>query len=72
MLRAQARALAAAGFVVLAIAFPVTLVMVAYALQENAASPFLPAVVGAPPLIVGYLACHLASRRMLKAKALEG
>ena len=72
ILRAEARFLAAAGIVLLAVAFPATLIMVAYALQEGAGSPFLPAAIGAPPILLGYLACHFSSRRMVKAKALEG
>lgn len=72
ILRAEARFLATAGMALLAVAFPVTLVLVAYALQEGAASPLLPAAIGAPPILLGYLACHFSSRRMVKAKALEG
>lgn len=71
-LRAQARLLATAGIALLAVAFPVTLVLVAYALQEGAGAPFLPAAIGAPPILLGYLACHFSSRRMVRAKALEG
>ena len=71
ILRAEARFLAATGIVLLAVAFPVTLVLVACALQEGAGSPFLPAAIGAPPIMLGYLACHFSSQRMVKAKALE-
>ena len=70
-LRAEARLLATAGFVLLGLGFPVTLYLVAQALSHNGASPFVPAAVGAPPIMLGYLACHFASRRMVKAKALE-
>ncbi|MGH6952397.1 MAG: hypothetical protein ACREH4_16155 [Vitreimonas sp.] len=72
MLRTEAWLLGASGVALLALAFPVTLIMVAHALQENAGSAFLPAAIGAPPIVLGYLACHLASRRLLKAKSLEG
>lgn len=54
----------------LAIGFPVTLYLVALALT-SAAPAVLPLAVGAPPILLGYLACHFASQRMLKAKALE-
>jgi len=70
-LRAEARLLTTAGFMLLAIGFPVTLLMVADALALDGASPFVPAAVGAPPIMLGYIACHFASRRMVKAKALE-
>ncbi len=70
-LRAEARLLTTAGLLLLAIGFPVTLLLVARELQENAASPFLPIAIGAPPIMLGYLACHFASRRVVKAKALE-
>jgi len=71
-LRAEARILGIAGVMLLIAAFPVTLVLVVQALWQESASPFLPAAVGAPPIVLGYLACHFASRRMVKAKALEG
>ena len=70
-LRAEARLLTTAGFMLLCIGFPVTLLMVAQALTHDGASPFLPAAIGAPPIMLGYVACHFASRRMVKAKALE-
>lgn len=70
-LRAEARILGIAGVMLLIAAFPVTLVLVMQALWADTASPFLPAAVGAPPIMLGYLACHFASRRMVKAKALE-
>lgn len=70
-LRAEARLLTIAGFLLLGVGFPVTLVMVAMALGSGSASPFVPAVIGAPPIMLGYLACHFASQRMVKAKALE-
>jgi hypothetical protein len=70
-LRAEARLLSLAGFTILAIGFPVTLALVAHALVTEGASPFLPAAVGAPPLMLGYLACHFASQRMVLAKAAE-
>lgn len=70
-LRAEARLLTIAGFILLGVGFPVTLVMVAIALGAGAASPFVPAAIGAPPIMLGYLACHFASQRMVKAKLIE-
>lgn len=60
-----------AGVLLLVTSFPVTLFLVAQALLGEGVSPLLPAAVGAPPLMLGYLACHFASQRMVKAKALE-
>jgi hypothetical protein len=71
-LRAEARLLTIAGLILLAIGFPVTLVMVAQALSPDGLSPVLPAAIGAPPIILGYLACHFASLRMVKARTLDG
>lgn len=70
-LRAEARLLTTAGVIVLAVAFPTTLALTALALLNASTAPLLPAAVGAPPIVLGYVACALASRRMLKAKALE-
>jgi hypothetical protein len=33
--------------------------------------PLTPLAVGAPPIMLGYLACHFASQRMLRAKSIE-
>lgn len=71
MLRAEAKLLTTAGLLLLGVGFPATLLLVAQALAHEGGSPFLPAAVGAPPIVLGYLACHFASRRMVKAKALE-
>lgn len=70
-LRAEARLLTTAGILLLGIGFPMTLLLVAQALTSDAASPFVPLAAGAPPIMLGYLACHFASARMAKAKALE-
>lgn len=70
-LRAEARLLTIAGLMLLGAGFPLTLIMVAIALGSGAEAPFLPAAIGAPPIMLGYLACHFASQRMLKAKAIE-
>ncbi len=70
-LRAEARLLTVAGFVLLGLGFPLTLVLVAHALAPEGISPVLPAAIGAPPIVLGYIACHFASRRLVKAKALE-
>ena len=70
-LRAEARLLLTAGLILLAIGFPATLLLVAQALGEEGASPMLPLAIGAPPIMLGYLACHFASQRLVKARALE-
>ncbi|MCA8885878.1 MAG: hypothetical protein KDA35_04585 [Hyphomonadaceae bacterium] len=70
-LRAEARLLTIAGSFLLGIGFPLTLIMTAIALGSGDSSPFVPAAIGAPPIVLGYLACHFASQRMVKAKAIE-
>jgi hypothetical protein len=71
-LRAEARLLTTAGLILLALGFPLTLLLVAQALSPGAHMPaMLPFAAGAPPIVLGYLACHFASQRMVKAKALE-
>ena len=70
-LRAEARLLTIAGLILLGVGFPVTLLLVAQALAPQGLSPVLPGAIGAPPIILGYLACHFASARMAKAKAIE-
>ena len=71
-LRAEARLLTIAGFFLLGVGFPLTLIMTAIALGSGNGSPFVPAAIGAPPIMLGYLACYFASQRMVKAKAIEG
>ena len=70
-LRAEARLLSTAGVILLAIGFPLTMALALMALQPHGLSSVLPIAVGAPPLLLGYLACHFASRRMEKVKQLE-
>lgn len=70
-LRAEAKLLTMAGLILLGLGFPVTIMLAAQALSPLGLSPVLPIAVGAPPIILGYLACHFASQRMVKAKALE-
>ncbi len=70
-LRAEARLLTLAGVILLVIGFPLTLFLVAQSLSPDGLAPILPLAVGAPPIMLGYLACHFASARMVKAKALE-
>lgn len=71
-LRAEARVLSTAGFILLALALPFTLVLAWMALSpEVGMSPILPVAAGGGPLTLGYLACAFASRRMARAKALE-
>jgi hypothetical protein len=69
-LRAEGRLLALAGVMLLCLGFPLTLYLVALALAPNGVSPVLPVAVGAPPIVMGYIACHFASLRMVRAKAL--
>lgn len=71
-LRSEARLLTIAGLILLGLGFPATLVLVAQALSPEGLSPVLPAVIGAPPIMLGYIACYFASKRLVKAKALEG
>ncbi|MBL8544167.1 MAG: hypothetical protein JNJ63_10215 [Hyphomonadaceae bacterium] len=70
-LRAEARLLASAGVLLLVIGFPLTLFLVARALWSDGASPLLPLAIGAPPIMLGYIACHFASARLARAKRLE-
>jgi hypothetical protein len=70
-LRAEARLLTLAGLILLGLGFPLTLSLVVASLQPHGLSPVLPVAIGAPPIILGYVACHFASARMVKAKALE-
>ena len=70
-LRAEAGMLCISGLLLLAVGFPVTLFLVAQALAEDGLSPMLPVAIGAPPIMLGYMACHFASQRMVKAKVLE-
>ncbi len=72
MLRAEARLLTIAGLILLGIGFPLTLFLAAQALAPGGLPPLLPVAAGTPPIILGYLACHFASQRMVKAKLLEG
>lgn len=70
VLRAEARILTIAGALSLAVGFPLTLAMVAWSLADGGVSPLAPLATGAPLVMLGYLACHFASLRMAKAKAL--
>ena len=70
-LRAEARLLTLAGFILLVVGFPLTLWLALAALSPTGPSPIVPAAIGTPPLLLGYLACHFASRRLAKARELE-
>lgn len=70
-LRAEARLLITAGVILLGLGFPATLVLVAKALGPEGLSPLLPLAIGAPPIMLGYLACHFASARLAKARSLD-
>src|SRR5262245_60392615 len=71
-LRGEAAILAAAGLIVLGVSLPLTLALVAMALSPDGFSPFVPMIIGGPPMLLGYLACHFASSKYEKAKKLEG
>lgn len=71
-LRAEARVLTLAGLILLGLGFPLTLYLVSLSLGPHGLSPVLPLAIGAPPIMLGYIACHFASVRMVKANALEG
>jgi hypothetical protein len=70
-LRAEARLLTLAGLILLGLGFPLTLYLVFQALASQGLSPMLPAAIGAPPIALGYIACHFASVRLVKARAIE-
>lgn len=70
-LRAEARLLTTAGLILIAIGFPITLTLVLMAMSPEGISPIVPVAAGGPPLLLGYLACHYASERLARAKALE-
>lgn len=61
--------LTTAGMLLLALGFPLTLAMVAWALGGGV-SPTAPIVAGGPLILLGYLSCHFASTRLAKANAL--
>lgn len=63
--------LALAGFFLLAIGLPAAMALTALALWEESVPPALPALVAGPPILLGYLACHFASNRLVKARAAD-
>jgi hypothetical protein len=71
MLRAEARLLTIAGLILMGAGFPLTIYLVAQAMAPDGISPMLPLALGAPPLMLGYLACHFASHRLQRAKTIE-
>lgn len=70
-LRDEARLLTLAGVMLIGAGFPLTMVLVLFALSPDGLPPLLPIIVGGPPLMLGYIACHYASARLTRAKALE-
>lgn len=70
-LRAEARLLTTAGLILLGIGFPLTMTLAVMALSPEGMSPHLPLLIGGPPLTLGYVVCHYASKRLARAKALE-
>jgi len=70
-LRAEGLTLATAGAILLGVGFPLTLLLAALALSSETFPPLMPALIGAPPIVAGYIACHYASVRLAKARAIE-
>lgn len=70
-LRDEARVLTAFGVILLAIGFPLTLWLASQALAPHGLTPLLPIVAGGPPILLGYTACHFASKRLARARDLE-
>jgi hypothetical protein len=70
-LRAEARLLTIAGLMLLGGGFPFTIFLVTQAMAPDGISPMLPLALGAPPLMLGYFACHFASQRLMRAKRIE-
>lgn len=71
-LRAEARLLTIAGAMLLVIGFPLTIILVTHAMEPHGLSPVLPLAIGAPPILLGYLACRFASDRLVKARMIDG
>jgi hypothetical protein len=55
----------------LLIGFPLTLALVSMSMSPEGLSPLMPALVGGPPVLMGYLACRYASSRLMRAKVVE-
>jgi len=70
-LRGEARLLSTAGIMLLAVGLPLTLGLVAPALNPEGASPLTPLAIGGGPVLVGYLICVAASWRLSQAKKLS-
>lgn len=70
-LRAEARLMTMAGVILLAIGLPLSLILTALALAGTIGA-LVPFWAGLPPIVLGWGACSLASRRLERAQALEG
>jgi hypothetical protein len=70
-LRGEARLLSTAGIMLLAVGLPLTLGLVAPALNPDGISPLTPLAIGGGPVLVGYLICVAASWRLSQAKKLS-
>jgi hypothetical protein len=70
-LRAEARILALAGAILLAIGLVCVLILVKRALSHEGGSALDPLLIAGPPLVLGYLSCHFATLRMQRAQVLE-
>lgn len=68
-LRAEARVLAVAGVTTLAISFPLTMNVALVALVAHQPPSISALSLGAVALVAGYIACHLATHRLLQARA---
>jgi len=70
-LRAEARLIAMAGLILLAIGFPTTLILAALSLSPDGISPLFALLAGGPPIALGWAACRYASTRLERAKERE-
>ena len=70
-LRDEARLLTTAGLILLALGFPLTLALAWLAMSPEGLSPILAPTAGGPLILLGYIACDFASKRLARAKALE-
>ncbi|MBY0565584.1 MAG: hypothetical protein K2P58_15550 [Hyphomonadaceae bacterium] len=71
-LRAEARVLAFAGMVTLAVSFPPTMSAALSALFTQGPLPWSALSLGGVALVSGYVACHLASGRLMLARVRDG
>ncbi len=70
-LRAEAQIVGAVGLVLLALGLALTLILTSLALSPDGLAPLVPALIGGPPIVFGYLACRHASSRLARARAYD-